>query len=74
MKMLWWKCYKIRQDEIKNDNIKDSVDEAHIIENMMEIRLICLGMWRKDLRSCNKEGYKMKLKMTILKIVLIKHV
>lgn len=39
IKMLRQKCGKIKRDEIKDGNIRDSVDVAHIVENVMEIRL-----------------------------------
>lgn len=39
MMMLRWMCGKTRQDEIRNDNIRESVGITPIVEKMMEKRV-----------------------------------
>ena len=42
-------CGKTKRDTIKNDNIRERVGVASIVEKMVETRLSGLGRQREDL-------------------------
>ena len=44
MRMLCWMCGKIRQDKIRNNNIRESVGVTPIVEKMWKIDLGGLSM------------------------------